>query len=233
MNQQDTLTMSAAPAAPRAFTAARISSCLGRSPQGIRKALEGIRADGRQIVQGREALAWGIGQLPAALRGQLEEAARCQRFASVEALLSAPAKPYEPPLPLSQIAQADIDYACSLREAMAWALANPGSPDLPASECERRGIEAYAAKFGRAISSRYWRRSAEADAGAGWRAWRFLPPGNFPALETLCEDSRAAGRVAASGGVPGNPRLHRCLPESPRAEQNRAEGDLGFGPRKV
>ncbi len=181
MNQQDTLTMSAAPAAPRAFTAARISSCLGRSPQGIRKALEGIRADGRQIVQGREALAWGIGQLPAALRGQLEEAARCQRFASVEALLSAPAKPYEPPLPLSQIAQADIDYACSLREAMAWALANPGSPDLPASECERRGIEAYAAKFGRAISSRYWRellrRTLERDGGLGdfCRLEIFLP----------------------------------------------------------
>ncbi len=174
-------------ARPQTYTVAQIAGCLGRTAQGVRKALEGIDADGGQIMQGREAAAFSLGRLPAALLSQLGDVAGRLRFASVEAMLSTRPARYEPPIPISQIAKADIDYAIKLRRAMAWALVNKDTADLSAAEFERRGIEEYAVEF-RAVSGRYWRellrRVLDRDAGFGdfGRLEIYLPA--RPALKT-------------------------------------------------
>ena len=100
------------------FSAAQIAAGTGKSPQAVRKALLDTPASGVQIIAGREAATWSMDRLPDSLGRRLGEEAHRRGYRDIEAMLSEPARRWEPPLPLDRIRDEDIAYANKLRDVL-------------------------------------------------------------------------------------------------------------------
>src|ERR1035441_9883493 len=101
-----------------AFTAARIAACLGISPPAVPKGLLDTPATGIRIIGGLEAAAWSVDRFPAPLRKRLDDEAARHNYRDGAAMLAEPPKQWQPALPLDKIADAHIEGARKLREAL-------------------------------------------------------------------------------------------------------------------
>jgi len=167
-------------------TAATIAAYLGVTPQRVRSLLRDIQPAGVRIIANNEAAAWRYDQLPAAIKERLEKGRRRRGFNTAEEMLLAPLKTWQPVLPLHQIADAGIEAARKLREAMRPWLVNQQRDDLSSAEREAQGVKDYDRVFGHSISCRYWRelfaRTLQRDNGAE----------NFDRLEIFLPERVAA-----------------------------------------
>jgi hypothetical protein len=154
----------------RVFTAARFAACLGISPQAVRKGLLDTPASGSRIIAGGEAATWSMGRLPASLRKRLDEEAARRGCRDAAAMLAEPPKQWQPALPLDKVADAHIEGARKLREALRPWLVQQGDTGLAAKDTEAKGVADYARVFGHRITGRYWRelfaRTLRRDNGA-------------------------------------------------------------------
>ena len=127
-------------------------------------------ANGVRIVGGIEAAAWSVEGLPLSLLKRLEEEALRNGYRDVAAMLADPPKQWQPPLPLDKIADAHIEDARKLREALRPWLAQQHDSALAGKDLETKGLADYARIFGPPITGRYWRelfaRTVRRDNGA-------------------------------------------------------------------
>ena len=201
-----------------AFTAARIGACLGTSPQAVRKRLLDTPATGIRIIGGLEAAAWSIDQLPKSLRKRIDEEACRRNCRDAAALLAEPPKQWQAPLPLDKIADAHIEGAQKLREALRPWLVQQQDTTLAGKALEMKGLADYARVFGHRITGRYWRellaRTVRRDSGAGdWnRLEIYLPERPAPkeaaarvVTEALAEEFGAVERFINACGNPAVP----------------------------
>src|ERR1035438_7815556 len=203
---------------PGAFTAARIAACLGTSPQAVRNRLLDTPATGLQVVAGIEAAAWSVDNLPESLRKRLDEGAARGSYRDAAALLAEPPKQWQPPLPLDKIADAHIDGARKLREALRPWLAQQHDTTIAGMDLETKGLADYARVFGHRITGRYWRellaRTVRRDCGAGdWnRLEIYLPERPAPkepaarlVTQALAEEFGAVESYINACGNPAAP----------------------------
>jgi len=171
---------------PRKFSAAQIARALGKSPQAVRRAMDGITPDLR-IVNGVEVATWSLAQLPERVRVTLEETAKQGQYRSAEAMLCDPPKRWEPAVPLNQIAEKDIVSAGKLRAALKPWLLPRHEVNLSTAELEAKGVADYVRVFNNRITGRYWRkllaRTLQRDRGAeDWNRLEIYLP-DKPALK--------------------------------------------------
>ena len=152
------------------FTAAAIAAALRVKPQSVREQLRQVAPSGVRIVAGNETKTFSVASLPLSLRERLAAEAMQQRCRTIDALLSMPRSVYQPAIPLEKIADADIQAATKLRDALKPWLIGQHDLSLSAAEMESRGIEDYRRAFGNRITARYWRelfmRTIRRDNGA-------------------------------------------------------------------
>jgi hypothetical protein len=146
------------------FTAKQIAAGLGMKRQAVQWHLRDVPpASTPAIVNGNEAAAWAISQLPEALRNRAAREARRQNCrgatdeARIHVLFSMPRRQWPPPLALNKICDADIAAANKLREALLPWLMRQHDPALASAEMEARGVEDYRRVCGNGITARYWR----------------------------------------------------------------------------
>lgn len=148
------------------FTANQIADALSQEPGAVRKALASVKPSGVVIVRGKETCAWQFNDLAEQLRADLFAAASRQGYCSPIELLTAPPRAWQPPIPLAEIADTEIERANKLRTALLPYLMNQGN----GAEFEAAGVREYARVFGHVITARYWRllfrRTIERDGGA-------------------------------------------------------------------
>jgi hypothetical protein len=173
------------------YTAARIATCLSKSPQAIRKALIGVEEAVVRIVAGIETAAWRFDQLPVRMQERLNDEASRRRYRNAVEMLSAPAQQWNPPIPLNQIAQKDIDQAVKLRTVLQPWVAQQHSLQLSSAEIEQRGVADYTRAFGNRITARYWRelftRTLRRDAGTeDWSRLELYLPEQPTAKQAPC-----------------------------------------------
>jgi hypothetical protein len=123
----------------------------------VRKQLLDTPATGIRIVGGTEAAAWSVDRLSESLGKRLDEEARGHGYRSAAAMLAEPPKQWQPPLPLDKVADAHIEGARKLREALRPRLAQRHDAKLATKDLEARGVADYARVFGHRITGRYWR----------------------------------------------------------------------------
>ena len=200
------------------FTAARIAACLGVTPQGVRKTLRDVPATGARIVGGGEAAAWSVDSLPEAFRNRMEEEARRRGYRDIAAMLADPPKQWQPPMPLDKIADAHIEGARKLRDALRPWLVQQHDTSLATKDLEAKGVADYARVFGHRITGRYWRelfaRTLRRDNGAeDWNRLEVYLP-ERPALkesparvvtEALAEEFGAVESYINACGNPAAP----------------------------
>ena len=153
------------------FTASQVARALGLKRQAAQRLLSGIAPSGQVIVNGRPASAWAITALPEHARELLTSRAQGLGHRSAEDLLSAPAKRWEPGLPLAEVAPDCLDRAVKLQRALRRVLELQDNLTVTPAELERVGLEDYQREFGHTISGRHLRnlvkRTLERDGGAG------------------------------------------------------------------
>jgi transposase InsO family protein len=174
------------------FTAAQIATCLGVTPQAVRKTLRGIEAASVKIVCGVETAAWNFEQLPEKLRTRLNEEAGRRSYRNAQALLASPPTVWQPALALNNICRKDLEIAQKLQRALRPWLAQQHTCDLASSEMERLGVVDYAREFGHSISFRYWRelfmRTLKRDGGAeDWGRLEIYLPGKLTPKAGPCK----------------------------------------------
>lgn len=151
------------------FTAAAIATALGIRRQSVQARLDGVTPSGILIVKGVATNAWSIAALPQSLCRQLSEKAPKEGYRNAEQLLLTPPAPWEPPMPLAQIAQPCLDKAAKLQRALLPSFPRANDQALSAAEFERLGVEDYRQVFGHAITDRYFRelfkRTIDRDGG--------------------------------------------------------------------
>ncbi len=170
------------------FSAALIAACLGRSPQAIRKSLRDAKPDGLCIVGGKQTATWLLESLPTQLRCSLDAEALRRRYRDAVTMLAMPPKRWEPTVPMSQVAQREIDRANKLREALLPSLTRQHDSEISSAEFEADGATDYAKCFGHVITARHWRslyrRTIQRDGGAeNWSRLEIYLP-DKPALNT-------------------------------------------------
>ena len=152
------------------FTPAQIAAALGITPRAVRKSLREASPAGVVIVQGNEAAAFTLDQLPAALNERLANEATQQQCRTVNTLLTMPRQQWQPAIPLDKLAPDCIASATKLREAMRPWLVRQHEPGLSADDLDNGGLADYHRIFGNRITRRYWRelfmRTIRRDAGA-------------------------------------------------------------------
>ena len=121
------------------------------------------------MANGNETPIWGFDALPGEIQQRIAQAAAGQRL-TIADYLDATNKPWEPSVPLGEIAENCLDRARLLRQSLAPALARRFSPSSSPEELIRMGLEDYQRTFGHSISERHWRRlldrTIKRDAGA-------------------------------------------------------------------
>jgi hypothetical protein len=152
-------------------TATKIARALGVKRQAAQRLLSGIAPSGQVVVNGRPVNAWLISALPAHAQELLASRAQGSGWRNAEQLLSAPARRWDPPFPLAEVAQDCIDRAVKLQRALCRVLELQDDLTASTGELERIGLEDYQREFGHAISGRHLRnlvnRTLARDAGAG------------------------------------------------------------------
>jgi hypothetical protein len=201
------------------FTAKQIADALGLKRQAVQWHLRAVTpAPAPVVVNGNEAAAWELAQLPAAIRARLEVEAGRQRCRTIEALLTMPRTRWEPPMPLDKICDADIQAATKLRAALLPWLYRQHDARLTSAEMDAAGAADYERVFGNSITTRYWRevftRTIRRDNG--FEEWNrleiYLPdkpkPKAFTAdvvSEAMAEDFTELEQHLAACGNPHDP----------------------------
>jgi hypothetical protein len=142
---------------PSAFTAARIATAIGKTPQAIRQRLEGVRETCLHDVAGQEAKLWALESLPPKLRDELAKAARKHGYRDVITMLSLPPKQWRPSVPRREIVFEDWHRAKQLQRALTPSLTREDIGEISAERFENDGIADYEKEFGRIITRRYFR----------------------------------------------------------------------------
>ncbi len=152
------------------FTAARIALTLGKKRQSVARQLDGITADKEIFFSGNLTKVWAIASLPARLQSDLTAQAERRGYRNAEAMLSAPPKAWQPPMPLSEIADSNLNRAAQLQRALLPSVQRQEDTSLNAAEFETSGVEDYKKVFGHEISARHFRdlfkRTIQRDGGA-------------------------------------------------------------------
>ncbi|HOC57903.1 MAG TPA: hypothetical protein PKI20_19950 [Verrucomicrobiota bacterium] len=163
--------------------------------QAAQRLLSTIAPSGQVVVNGRPANAWLISALPAHSQDLLASRAQGLGYRNAEQLLSAPARQWEPPFPLAEVAQHCLDGAVKLQRALLRRLELEDDLRVSAAELEQIALEDYRREFGHAISGRHLRdvvkRTLERDGGAG----------QFSRLELFLAE-RPARKDAARPAIP-------------------------------
>jgi hypothetical protein len=160
------------------YTAAQIARALHRSKWGVAKALQNLPST---ITAERRTRAWSLGALPEGLCRQLEAEAKRRGCDGIEALLAASSEPWQPKIPLADLAPHCLEHATKLQRAFAPVIARLS--ELKGGELEAFGVECNRREFKRPqpITARHWRELwalvRERDAGAeNWnRIELYLP----------------------------------------------------------
>jgi hypothetical protein len=184
------------PAIAALYTATQIARALGMKRQALQRLLGGIAPRSRVLVSGNVADAWAVSDLPACLQSELVSRAQHRHgFRSVEHFLSAASQRWEPPMPLSEVAQHCVDKAEKLQSAFRNVLAKGNDLAVSTAELESIGLADYQKEFGHSITARHLRglvkRTRDRDGGAG----------EFNRLELYLDD-----RVARKNPLPSKPR---------------------------
>src|ERR1035437_9521747 len=153
------------------FAASQIARALGVKRQAAQRLLSGIAPCRQVIVNGRAANAWTISTLPTPSQELLASRAQGSGCRDAEQFLSAPARLWEPPFPLAEVAPDCIGRAVKLQRALCRVLELQDNLTVSTGELERIGLEDYQREFGHAITGRHLRnlvnRTLARDAGAG------------------------------------------------------------------
>ena len=142
---------------PKSYTAAQIALAWGVSRQATFNALANTPADSTALVRGKAVAAWSFTALPERIRAQIASRSFANGQSIAELLESCPL-PWDPPVPLSDIAAADIEQAGKLRAALVPAMQRMDSTVLDSADRVRLGLADYERALGHAISERHWRR---------------------------------------------------------------------------
>jgi hypothetical protein len=139
------------------FTAHQIAAALSLSRQAVFKALKVAPASGTVLKNGRPVNAWRFLELPADLRARLDAEADRLGFRNAEELLDRGRTPWQPEVPLAEVADHYIQKAAKLQKALLPILEELSDLESLAS-VEEHGLELYRDVFGHSISVRHWRR---------------------------------------------------------------------------
>jgi hypothetical protein len=181
------------------LTAAEIARAVGISKRSVLAAMAAVQPRSVKIISGNPADTWPLADLPESLRARLDRAAQLTGCRDVASHLAAPAVPWQPPVPLSQIAGPAIDKAANLRRALARSLELRDNPGISSRELEAIGVEDYRRIFGYAITDRHFRallkRTIERDNFAeNWNRLEIYLDGNPPRkCAATSPDGAAAG----------------------------------------
>ncbi|MDF7808722.1 hypothetical protein P4E94_14835 [Pontiellaceae bacterium B12219] len=139
------------------YTASEIASAAGMSRRWAFKALEGITPSGQVLQGGKPVNAWAFMDLPGDIRARLDAQAQKFCFKDAEQLLDRGKTPWQPEIPLREIADRHIQKAHDLKRALLPILEKLSDLDSLAS-VEKQGLQLYKEIFGHAVSSRHWNR---------------------------------------------------------------------------
>ncbi|HZV36207.1 MAG TPA: hypothetical protein VFB72_16645 [Verrucomicrobiae bacterium] len=118
---------------PPSYTAAQIAAALGITAAAVRMRLAGVVASGEKSVRGQAAKTFALDTLPQGIRDELAAMARERGVKTVDALLSDPPSPWQPPVPWTALSQPIRERAKKLCAALSPALARQhqlSGPDL-------------------------------------------------------------------------------------------------------
>lgn len=101
-----------------AFPASRIARTLGWDKRRVLSALALVAPDEKTLVSGNRTSAWKVTSLPPPLLEELKRVSTNKGYKSEEELLASPEKRWSPPVPLSQIPEADLAYAEKLQSVL-------------------------------------------------------------------------------------------------------------------
>ena len=139
------------------FSGSAIAAALSISRQRVFKVLQTVPPSGQILKGGRPVNAWTFLSLPADLRARLDAEAQKLLFKDAEQLLARGKKPWQPEIPLREIAEKHIQKAHQLKRALLPILEDLSDIDSLAS-VEDEGLRLYAKTFGHKISPRHWSR---------------------------------------------------------------------------
>jgi hypothetical protein len=200
------------------FTASQIAAALNRSQWGVRKALQTVRPAATEAIHGQRTAVWSLAQLPDAMRAELASKAMALHFRDAAALLAAPPVLWQPPVPLSGVADAALAKARRLREAFVGTLQRLNDMGMSGAEFRDRGLADFRAAFGYEISEKQWKRlldrTVSRDGGA--QDWSRLEiyldencarqePANHVAAVELGAEHRPLRELIASFKKPADP----------------------------
>jgi hypothetical protein len=139
------------------YTATQIAAALGFSKPRVLKRLNGVPATGAAIVRGNEAQTWAIDSLPEELRLRIERNARAAGKPILD-FVSDAMKPWEPKIPLSEVAESYLQEARKLREVLQPMFELIAAPACTPETLWGRGLQEYQRVFGHNVSERHLRR---------------------------------------------------------------------------
>lgn len=151
------------------YTASQIAAALGCKRQSLARKLRDAKPDGAAIVRGNAADAWTFPALPAVLQKELETSAQRLGFKDAPALLAKSILPWQPAVPLSQVAPAVAEKAVKLSRALARMIERRNDLTVTSARLDAIGAEDYQREFGHSISTRairaFRKRTLDRDAG--------------------------------------------------------------------
>lgn len=164
--------MNKLPSTPPLYTATQIARALGKKRQALQRLLGGIAPSGQVLSGGNVASGWKVAALPASLQEELNyKASQRNGYRNVEHLLSAANQRWEPPMPLSEVAQQSVEKATKLQRALRNVLAKENNLAVSTAELESIGLADYQKEFGHNITARHLRglvkRTLERAGAAG------------------------------------------------------------------
>lgn len=144
------------PAAPAAFTSARIADKLGVTKQAVRKLIGGLAPCATLLVKGQESPAWTFAALPASLRSRIAEALQQRGFKTPEAFLASAVEPWTPRVPINELPGTAREEAAQWRDILSPLLARQHT--TPPAELLADGLALAQRILGTAISEDTFRR---------------------------------------------------------------------------
>ena len=151
-----------------AFTASQLAAALGKTPQAVRKQIQGVAATGSRVISGNIAEAWHIGALPSELQSKLREIAQERGYPGISEMFNGFASAWSPALSISEISESELQKAHHLRQALLPSLQKSGVA-TDKTEFEKAGVQDYRKAFGHPITRRHFRqllsRTLERDSG--------------------------------------------------------------------
>ncbi|MGA9777852.1 MAG: hypothetical protein ACLPRE_11355 [Limisphaerales bacterium] len=142
---------------PEGYTAAQIANAARMSKRTVLRALADTPPAGSIIVQGNETAVWTFDILTAGIQSAItSQSAACGL--TIADYLETFVRPWQPALPLAEIADACLADARKLRAALLPSLQRMDATTLLPADRIRLGLEDYKCAFGHSISERHLQR---------------------------------------------------------------------------